>query len=119
MQSLIHPSWQWSGNLYLAEDGDYWLTMFDLSYGPSTVPAGFRTDLASVLLFLSGVLRLPRSGRHNKNAVLHDYLTRHPELVERKTADRVFLDTMRKDGIDPYRRALMYLGVRAAHRLKL
>ena len=118
-----------------------------------TVPAGFITDLASVptqiVLFLSLVsiivghlvpiswlfwvgitalvlaILIPKLGRFNVAAVVHDYLYQyhgyneyegraviqfHP--VTRETADRIFYDIMAAFGVVKWRRTIMYWGVR-------
>ncbi len=119
-----------------------------------TVPASFITDLASVptqiVLFLSLVsiivghlvpiswlfwigitalvlaILIPKLGRFNVAAVVHDYLYQyhgyneyegkaviqfHP--VTRETADRIFYDIMAAFGVKRWRRTIMYWGVRA------
>jgi hypothetical protein len=74
-----------------------------------TVPAGFRTDLASVprlpvVYWLCG-------GRANKPAVVHDFLYTEG-LVVRKVADAVFLEAMQAVGVPLAYRLLMWAGVR-------
>ncbi|MEO5842937.1 MAG: DUF1353 domain-containing protein [Acidimicrobiales bacterium] len=50
-----------------------------------TVPAGFRTDLASVPRAF--VWLLPRYGRYTRAAILHDYLWRNTALLQVSRAD--------------------------------
>lgn len=74
------------------------------------VPAGFRTDLASVP-------RLPLvywlcGGRANKPATLHDFLY-STGIVPRATADAVFREAMTVVGVPTVYRWLMWAGVRA------
>jgi hypothetical protein len=74
-----------------------------------TVPAGFRTDLASVprlplIYWLCG-------GRANKPATLHDYLY-STGLVPRAIADAIFLEAMAAVGVPRVYRLLMWAGVR-------
>lgn len=76
-----------------------------------TVPQGFITDLASVP-------RLPLAywvagGVGNKAAVVHDWLySKYCEiLMDRKVADKIFLEAMKLDGVWGWRRWLMYTAV--------
>jgi hypothetical protein len=74
-----------------------------------TVPAGYRTDLASVprlpvVYWLCG-------GRANKPAVVHDYLY-GTGLLPRAQADAVFLEAMQLVGVPRLYRWLMWAGVR-------
>jgi hypothetical protein len=96
------------------DDGEWRLGM-PLSYSSPaagrtiTVPAGFRTDLASVprlpvVYWLCG-------GRANKPAVVHDYLYT-TGVVPRRTADAVFLEAMGVVGVPFVYRWLMWAGVR-------
>jgi hypothetical protein len=106
-----------------ADDG-MWRLGKPLSYSSGvanrviTVPAGFRTDLASVprlpvIYWLCG-------GRANKPAVVHDFLYTEG-LVARRIADAVFLEAMAVVSVPIIYRVLMWLGVRlggASHYLK-
>lgn len=96
-------------------DDGVWLLAMPLSYSSRvarrtiTVPAGFKTDLASVP-------RLPFvyclcGGRANKPAVVHDFLYTHG-IVSRKAADAVFLEAMGVVGVPLVYRLLMWAGVR-------
>jgi hypothetical protein len=104
----------------VVEDGDHWRLIKPLIYEAArerfVVPAGFRTDFASVPRVLTWLV--PRTGKHNRAAVLHDWLTRQPD-VSRKDADGIFLRVLRELGVPPVRRRLMYLGVRISWHLKL
>ncbi len=97
----------------VVEDGDHWRLLKPLVYQGArdtfVVPAGFRTDFASVPQALTWLV--PRTGKHNRAAVLHDWLTRQPD-VSRKDADGIFLRVLRELGVPPRRRRLMFLGVR-------
>lgn len=73
------------------------------------VPAGFRTDLASVprlpiVYWLAG-------GCADEEAVLHDYLY-STAVVSRKMADAIFREAMSVRGEPGWRRWLMWAGVR-------
>ena len=102
----------------------WWQLEEDLAYqgrvDSFTVPAGFKTDFASVpQLFLWLV---PRSGRYTKAAVLHDYLSRErvpAGTISRCDADGLFRRTMRELGVSALRRWLMWTAVRFGSPLKL
>ncbi|WP_250519507.1 DUF1353 domain-containing protein [Caballeronia sp. NCTM1] len=75
-----------------------------------TVPAGFRTDLASVP-------RIPivyelTGGTSSKAAVVHDWLYT-TKLVARDVADAVLREASAVTGVPAWRRNLMFCGVRA------
>lgn len=74
------------------------------------VPAGFRTDLASVPRLPLVYLLCGDCAR--EAAVVHDYLyTTHQ--VDRATADAVLREASAVTGVPWWRRTLMYWGVRA------
>lgn len=96
-------------------DDGVWCLAKPLSYSSDvagrviTVPAGFRTDLASVprlpvVYWLCG-------GRANKPAVVHDFLY-STGLIARDIADAVFLEAMCVVGVPFAYRRLMWAGVR-------
>lgn len=120
----------------VTEWGDYWKLYFPLPYRGNVdswvVPAGFITDFASIPAPFTPLL--PRTGKHNRAAVLHDYLYRiatgiiescknHPAghdcglpvWLPRKDADRIFLRAMREVETPEWRARSMFIGVRAAH----
>lgn len=74
-----------------------------------TVPAGFKTDLASIPRPLWAVL--PPVGAYDAAAVVHDYLYQH-NGVSRADADAVLLEAMRILGVRWTQRAAIYAGVR-------
>lgn len=96
------------------EHGEHWRLREPLIYLGNTdrfdVPAGFVTDFASVPAWATWLL--PRTGKHNRAAVLHDYLVRNPD-VSRKDADGIFLRVLQELGVPEWRARLMYAGVRA------
>lgn len=73
------------------------------------IPQGFITDFASVPRSLWNVL--PPLGKHNRAALLHDYLYDH-RIGTRKQADLLFLKIMLNDGVNPIQAHIMYWGVR-------
>jgi hypothetical protein len=77
------------------------------------VPAGFRTDFASVPRVV--VWLIPRFGRYTLAAVLHDWLVTEGirrGAVSARDADGVFRRALRELGVMPLRRWLMWCGVR-------
>ena len=77
------------------------------------VPAGFRTDFASVPRVV--VWLFPRFGRYTMAAVLHDWLVTEGlagGLVSARDADGLFRRVLREEGVPPLRRWLMWTGVR-------
>ena len=79
------------------------------------VPAGFRTDFASVPRALTWLL--PASGDYTRAAILHDYLVREAP-VDRADADAVFRRAMRELGVSVARRWMMWTAARYASRLR-
>ncbi len=93
------------------------------------LPVGFETDFASIPRFAR--ILIPKLGRYNKAAVVHDalyQLATLPEyllccgtgpsftvarrVVTRKDADGIFLAGMVALGVAPWKRRLMYWAVR-------
>lgn len=84
------------------------------------VPAGFNSDLASVPQVLQSLA--PKFGRHNRAALIHDWLYRNggrpsdysSMRLGRAACDRIFLDVMKADGVGALLRWRMWFGVRIA-----
>ena len=83
------------------------------------VPKGFVTDFASIPRLLR--IFIPKLGRYNKAAVLHDraYQKHYVRLNKydwflfiRKDADLLFLDAMTDLGVKKWKRNIMYKFVR-------
>ena len=74
------------------------------------VPAGFRTDFASVPGLLLGLL--DSDNLVAPAALLHDYLYASG-LVSRKDADWIFFEALRENGVPLPLRSLYWAGVRA------
>ncbi len=77
--------------------------------GIITVPAGFKTDFASVP-------RIPLAymlfgGVAKQAAVVHDYLYSRKD-INRKDADNTFLEAMKVSGVSFFKRQAMYAAVR-------
>lgn len=73
------------------------------------VPAGFKTDFASVPRIFWMII--PRDGRYTAAAVLHDYMY-HTQTRSRDVADKIFLEAMGVLGVPWLRKRLMYRAVR-------
>jgi uncharacterized protein DUF1353 len=96
---------------------DGWTLVEPLSYVGArdrfVVPAGFRTDLATVprpVLWL-----VPPAGRYTLAAVLHDWLCTvgiRTGAVTSRQADGIFRRVMREAGVPVLLRWLMWTGVR-------
>lgn len=92
--------------------GDYGLVKI-------VVPIGFITDFASIPRFAR--LIIPKLGRHNKAAVLHDYIYQNyaikvsaqvAYIFNREQADIMFRDAMRDLGVAKWKYTLMFWAVR-------
>ena len=94
-----------------------WATVDPLVYrGRSqrfVVPAGFRTDFASVPRVVTWLF--PRFGAYTLAAILHDWLVTEglrTGVVTSRQADGIFRRVMRESGVPVLRRWLMWAGVR-------
>ncbi|RBY82526.1 hypothetical protein DQ238_04380 [Geodermatophilus sp. TF02-6] len=77
------------------------------------VPAGFRTDLATVPRLVAWLV--PRFGAYTRAAILHDWLCTEgirSGVVTSREADGLFRRVMREAGVPVLRRWLMWTGVR-------
>ncbi|MFB7879068.1 MULTISPECIES: DUF1353 domain-containing protein [unclassified Nocardia] len=100
-------------------DAKFWRLTEPLTYQGAvetfTVPAGFRTDFASVPRPL--VWLIPRYGAYTRAAILHDYLCRGAE-VSRADADGIFRRCLREFRISVPRRWMMWAAVRLGSHLR-
>ncbi|KKM65451.1 hypothetical protein LCGC14_1491230 [marine sediment metagenome] len=106
-------------------DGKHWKlhTRFTYEVSPEllvAIPAGFVTDFASVPWPFWNFIR--PWGKWGKAAVLHDFMYQNhrpfcfpanQRSVYRSEADWFFREAMEALGVAPWRRNLMYWGVRA------
>ena len=103
--------------VFTTEDGGLPFTLIEpLVYqsdldGLITVPAGYRTDLASVPRALWSLI--PPFGRYSGPAVVHDRLCDQGHAT-RPLADAVFNEAMIVTGVPAALRWLMYTAVRIA-----
>ena len=98
-------------------DADRWSLVDDLVYQGRwerfVVPAGFRTDFASVPRPVTW--HVPRFGAYTLAAILHDWLVTEglrTRVVTARQADGIFRRVMRESGVPVLRRWLMWAGVR-------
>jgi hypothetical protein len=98
-------------------DADRWALVDALIYQGRrdrfVVPAGFRTDFASVPRPVTWLI--PRFGAYTLAAVLHDWLVSEglrTGVVTSRQADGLFRRVMRESGVPVLRRWLMWAGVR-------
>lgn len=109
-----------SGNVVVKELGaDTWQLLKPLIYKGKhqtfTVPAGFKTDFASIPPALAWLGS--RYGVYSKAAILHDYLWDSKD-VNRSDVDGIFRRTMRELGVSFLRRWVMWAAVRTSGKLK-
>jgi Protein of unknown function (DUF1353) len=98
-------------------DAETWATVDPLVYRGRwqrfVVPAGFRTDFASVPRVVTWLV--PRFGAYTLAAILHDWLVDEgidSGAVTARQADGLFRRVMREAGVPVVRRWLMWAGVR-------
>jgi len=98
-------------------DANTWALVDELVYQGSwerfVVPAGFRTDFASVPRVVTWLV--PRFGAYTLAAILHDWLCSEgirSGTVTSQDADGIFRRVMRESGVPVLRRWLMWAGVR-------
>ncbi|MEM8864070.1 MAG: DUF1353 domain-containing protein [Planctomycetota bacterium] len=96
-----------------AEPGMPFVTTCDHHYENTitniTVPAGTRTDFASVPWFFRRLF--PQVGGYSRAALFHDQLYIEGK-VSRAQADAIFLALMEHDDVPPWPRWPIYLAVR-------
>ena len=98
-------------------DAERWVLVDPLVYlgdrDRFVVPAGFRTDFASVPRPVTWLV--PRFGAYTPAAILHDWLVTEglrTKVVSPREADGIFRRVMRESGVPVLRRWLMWAGVR-------
>lgn len=98
-------------------DASRWALVDELVYQGRrdrfVVPAGFRTDFASVPRPVTWLV--PRFGAYTLAAILHDWLVTEglrTRVVNSRQADGIFRRVMRESGVPVLRRWLMWAGVR-------
>jgi len=74
-----------------------------------SVPSGFRTDLASVPLWLLWLIS--PFGNHQRAALFHDYCYRR-QPMSRFTADAIFRIVMERDGVPCWKTWILFYAVR-------
>jgi hypothetical protein len=108
-----------SGPVVEELDAQFWRVVEPLVYHGATeefvIPAGFRTDFASVPRAL--VWLVPRYGVYTRAAILHDYL-RSSNVVSTADADGIFRRCLREFRVSVPRRYMMWAAVRLDSRLR-
>lgn len=75
-----------------------------------TVPAGYRTDFASVPRFFHRIVS--PVGRHGKAAIVHDWLCdESPKTTDYREAAAIFNEAMKALGVSRIRRKIMVTAV--------
>jgi len=74
------------------------------------VPKGFRTDGASIPRQFWSIVGNPFE-EYFESAVVHDYLYRK-KIGTKSHADKVFLQAMKDQGVNPIKRRIMYWAVK-------
>ena len=106
------------GELYLvAEDYEVYVECKDYK-GNIIIPAGFRTDLASVPQVIWSLI--PPFGKHSYGAAIHDYLYANNRKAvngvfnfSRANCDEIFYNKMRHYQVGKLKARTMWLAVRA------
>ena len=116
-------------------DGKHWTLLSPFVYRAGSadsdeiifVPAGFKTDFASIPRLLWPVMGHP-AGKHGKAAVVHDWLyqnpgdgleqadERNPYPRKRKRCDQIFLEGLKVLKLSWWKRTVMYSAVRLGGR---
>ncbi len=92
----------------------YYVPSEDSFFNEITVPIGFKTDFASVPWAFRQFI--PKSGRYNEAAVVHDYLCylwkkNKYGIIYRKHADALFYEMMDVLGVGGVKKKVMFMGV--------
>jgi hypothetical protein len=74
------------------------------------IESGFLTDYASVPRL--PILYTFFGDTAHKSSVVHDWLYHHHEICDEQTANKVFFEAMKVEGVVSWRRFFMYLGVK-------
>ena len=78
-----------------------------------TVPAGFKTDFATIPAAFWCFVGLPDDETHRNAALLHDYLyTVGGDTEERRGADWIYYKTIRRAGRTRFKAAAEYVALR-------
>lgn len=90
---------------YIVEKGIITLTIH--------IPAGFKTDFASIPKIFDDVFGFDPRGKYSLPAIVHDFLYSEHGAQSRKRADKIFLVGMADKQVPKHTRYLMYYTVRA------
>jgi len=104
LKVLDEPGW------FEVVHGFKWWGVFLDDFEVIEVPAGFKTDLASIPWGMRNFYS--RTGKSRKPAVTHDYLY-SIKWRTRKECDQLFRQLLLERGMPGWKARLAYLGVRA------
>lgn len=94
---------------------DKYEVMEDIEYyNGLVVPKFFITDLASIPKLFQGIIGKPNEEEFIAPSILHDYLySKYNKYgINKQTADRIFLQSLLKNGVKVAKARLMYNGVK-------
>lgn len=102
-------------------DGAHWTLLTPLIYRSAAkqlyvVPAGFTTDLASIPRGLWNLI--PKTGKHDRAGVLHDWLCLHPGTLTQAQVDGLFREALEACGVGWLTRQIMWAAVRIRGRVR-
>jgi len=105
MAPVLRPVKDSKGTYTLVED-------METAYG--TIPKDFPTDGASIPRLLWSIVDHPFAVKNIRASTIHDWMYDHnyPTKYTRKSADNIFYNTLREDGVSKLKAGTMYLGVR-------
>lgn len=93
--------------------GNVYTLLEPLTCRDLTVPAGFKSDGASVPRIFWRIVFPPGDSRALRAAMIHDYIYReHPTGWTREAADELFHNLLIEDGVSAFSASLAYWGVR-------
>lgn len=75
------------------------------------IPKGFKTDFASIPLFLVPFIGRPTKKEFRRASILHDFLLVSGQVSSTK-ASKLFKKVLIEDGTNKIKANIMYLGVR-------
>lgn len=75
-----------------------------------TIPKGYETDFASIPAWATWII--PKFGRHNGGALLHDFAYSNLLELPRSTADNIFYDALIVSQMPHWKAHIMYCAVR-------
>jgi hypothetical protein len=90
--------------------GDEFKLQEEVTVRGYTIPAGFRTDFASIPRFALSLMGSPVRKEYRRASLVHDFLC-VTKMATRASADRIFYEILLEDGTKKRQALLMYLAV--------